>query len=334
MVYPCSFVSIAKKRLEELPWLERDKWHKVRTLAEANYGKVYLAEASLPGLPRVFALKQMRRAAVLANGRRLESAANEIHAALAVARLRLPYVAKVLFAAQDQDHFYLATEYCEHGELFSVLQSKGRFKSEQVLREVSWQVLQTLQALHNTGVAHRDVSLENLLVAADGSLRLIDFGQALLIHSPGRMDGEAPVSPLAEGLPGKDAYRAPETIALQPYLASKLDVFACGILMYTLAVGSYPYSNGNSGYLFPSEELRAERCVRLAPQLRELGFEDCVSPGLLDLLEQMLAPDPEKRITAEEALHHPWLAGTLDGLDALLSEGLDLEGVCVSEDLN
>mmetsp|Transcript_96216 Transcript_96216/g.206506 ORF Transcript_96216/g.206506 Transcript_96216/m.206506 type:complete len:364 (-) Transcript_96216:180-1271(-) len=327
-LYPLTFEMAARCAIKDLPVLEKGSWRKVRTLGEANYGKVYLAEGVLPSMPphlvggrglpsaapRTFALKQMRRRDVISGGKGLESAQNELHAALTLFGAQVPFTAQVLGLAQDCDYFYLATEYCAHGELFAVLQRAGRFKSEQVLREVISQVLQALQALHEAGVAHRDVSLENLLVADDGSLRLIDFGQAIMVHGPNGVREEALVPQSDMGLPGKPNYRAPEVKLGRPYSAKKADSYACGALLYTLVVGSYPFQGTDvaSSYLFMTEG-DGEICDRLGPQLRELGLEGQVSPGLLDLLEQLLAQRPEQRASVEEALAHPWLVGTLDG---------------------
>lgn len=314
--YPCSFDE-AGGSLHSLPCLNDiiSSWQRIKTLGEANFGKVYLARASdvAPGveLPEVFALKRMRRGAVLAGGCGLESAQNEILAGLALRGLELPNTARVYFAAQDDDFFYLATEYCEHGELFSVLQGLvSRTKagmSEGVLREIMGQVLRAVQALHEAGVAHRDISLENLLVTKTGSVRLIDFGQALMV-SAGQGCNEAAVRPCRRGPPGKSCYRAPEVMAGVPYCATKADAWACGVLLYTLAVGAYPGAD-----LFPPSELGADRC-RMSAYLEKHGLRSRVPPGCQDLLEQLLAPRPAARASVADAAAHPWLVGTLNGL--------------------
>merc|ERR1719460_1964598 len=98
-------------------------------------------------------------------------------------------------------------------------------KGDDLLREVMQQLLEVVAALHRNGVAHRDLSLENVLVAADGGLRLIDWAQALLVHAPGDVENEARVSSFW-GLPGKPNYRGPELYGGESYLATKVDMFA------------------------------------------------------------------------------------------------------------
>lgn len=319
--YPRSFEEAGAAALAQLPRLDEllGSWNKVRTLGEANFGKVLLVRATPAAgleLPEVFALKRMPRDRVLAGGEGLESALNEILAGLALKGLSLPHTAEVLFAAQDEEFFYLASEYCEHGELFGVLQAlveeHQTGMSEHVLWEVMKEVFQAVESLHAAGVAHRDISLENLLVTKTGGLRLIDFGQAVLLRPLGQGEAweESAVLPSKRGLPGKEHYRAPELLAGLPYLATKVDAFACGVLLYTLAVGAYPGED-----LWRGQE-RAERCA-LRPHLEERRLEGRVAPGLLDLLEQLLAPQPTTRPSVAEAARHPWLLGVLDGCESV-----------------
>lgn len=333
--YPCSFEAGAKCSLDDLPILPEGTLRKKRTLGEALYGKVYLVESGPPGDTHTLAVKKMSRESVLRGGLGIESAQNEIHAALTLRTLQepVPYTVEMLFAARDEHYFYLAMEHCRHGELFAVLEQNGAFANEAVLREVIWQVLVALKGLHQAGIAHRDISLENLLVADDGTVRLCDFGQAIQIHAPGKIKSEVRVKPSPLGYPGKPLYRPPEIEEDREYSGKAMDMFACGVLLYTLAVGTYPFqcSASRCPYLFPPEERGASRCVHIQGEVVACGVLDQVSPALIDLLEQMLAPCFEKRVTAEEALAHPWLVGTLFGMwlniDAEEKGELDLADV-------
>jgi len=338
--YPLSFEAAEGYQLRDLDLLEPASWRKVKTLGEAIFGKVYLAQATpelqkqFPGLPEVFALKQMPREAVLAGKAGLESARNELCAARKLQKLNLPCVAPVYFVAQGPGKgkhfdghpcFFLATEYCELGELFVHLQRLGNIQCESAMREVMWQLLEALAKLHEAGIAHRDVSLENLLITARGNIRLIDFAQSIMVHAAGDSN-EVMVRATCLGIPGKEHYRAPEVHSSPTYLATKLDVFACGVLLYTLAAGMYP----PMAKLFASEDASSDRCESLGAHVRSANLQDRIRPGMLDLLEQLLAPDPEKRITATEALEHPWLKGTLDlFMDTKFDELEETEDSCM-----
>lgn len=386
-IYPCSFEESLWSE-SSLPYLPSSSWSKVKTLGEACYGKVYLAKGLAEGSPQLFALKVMPKPRVMAGVNSLESARNELCSGEVLRALRPPCVVEVFFAAQDEDNFYLATEYCKEGELFVFVQERHKqFQGEEAIRGVMKQLLTAVSALHEAGIAHRDISLENLLIQ-ENSVRLIDFGQALLVHRPGKSENEACVQPSLFGPPGKPNYLAPEahvpgyfkqrrhlrelqaqlhrleqksmsaerqqerlisvrgleTIqeesclqlqmhslrtkvefaaaefkdlvhAQQPYQAKKLDVFACGVLLYVLAFGSYPFDPeaaehfeaGGSG-LFCPEVQQQPRCVRLRGALAAKKLQADASEGMIDLLEQLLTPMPGQRPSALEALLHPWLS--------------------------
>lgn len=323
VTYPCSFEEAAQESLEEmLPDLKPGSFRKVRTLSEAIHGKVKLVESYLPNTPKTFVVKQIPRAAAL-DCRQIECPRNEIYASLAITQaLDVPHAAEILFAAKDESFFYLASEHCPNGELLSVINKAGRLKGDDMLREVLCQILVCIGALHQAGIAHRDLSLENVLVASDGSLRIIDFAQAVMVHAQGDSAGEARISPGEHGPPGKPQYRGPELSTGAPYLATKVDAFAIGVMLYALIVGTYPFAPKGSRIdpnridLFPVEQAGLGRCTHLQLQLRQVnkGIAEQISPGCLDILEQLLAPNPELRLSVEEALMHPWLTGAVSGL--------------------
>jgi serine/threonine protein kinase len=209
VTYPCTFENAAEKPLEEtLLVLQQGSMRKVRTLSEAIHGKIKLVESFLPDHPSTFVVKQISKAAVCQG---LESPRNEIHASLAIScSLQVPNTAKVFFAAQDEKFFYLASEHCANGELLAVVNKAGCLEGDSLLREVLCQILIAVKALHEAGIAHRDLSLENVLVASDGGLRLIDWAQAILVRKPGSNVLEEVRVSQADGPPGKPYYRAPE----------------------------------------------------------------------------------------------------------------------------
>jgi len=317
MTYPCSFEEAAQKPLEEmLAELSVGSLRKVRTLSDAINGKIKLVEGFLPDQPKSFVVKQFPKAAAQA-AMSNECPRNEIFASLAISKvMRIPNVVDVLFAAKDEKSYYLALEHCPHGELLAVILKSGRLVGDTLQREVIHSILTATQGLHKEGVAHRDLSLENWLVAADGSLRLIDFAQAVMVHAPGDATNEARV-PQKYGPPGKPHYRCPELASGAPYLATKADTFAIGVMLYALVMGSYPFlPNASSDdpsrvELFPPEEAELGRCTRLHLQLQKANknIAEGISPACLDMMEKLLAPNPDLRLSVEEALKHPWMTG-------------------------
>lgn len=315
--YPCSFEDAAPESLEDtLPTILPGSMRKIKTLSDALNGKIKLVEGFLPNQPSTFVVKQVSKNAKFAG---LESPRNEIHAALAIQSLRVPNTAEVHFAAKDDKSYYLATEHCANGELLAVINKAGRLEGDALLREVLFQILLAVGELHKNGIAHRDISLENILVAADGGLRLIDWAQAIMVRDPRRSSAEVCVSQNA-GPPGKPHYRGPELEGGGSYLATKVDTFAIGVVLYVLVAGAYPFVPKRSAVLpevslFPKEEMNLSRCSRLSAQLQKAcgDISDKISLGCLDMMEQLLAPNPDLRLSVEEALSHPWLLGSITG---------------------
>jgi len=321
--YPCSSEAIyGKLGPQQAQWPQvlpaGQHWRKVKSLGEALFGKVYLMEALTPHFLAPgshFALKIMPKSKVLAGNRGLESPLNELGAAqylhwMQATDQQLQGVAKIYFVAQDEANFYLASEFCKEGELYTVLKTLGKIGGE-ALRVLMLQLLRSVAALHEVGIAHRDISIENVLLHEDGKVRLIDFGQSLLLHAPTDTNREATVQPSPCGeVSGKRFYRAPEARLTHciPHSAKKLDVFACGVLLFVLAFGGYPFDPANYSSMFPEEEMESDRCHGLRRRLQKKGLanEDSTEP-FIDLMEQMMAPNPEKRLSAREALSHPWL---------------------------
>lgn len=306
---PCTFEEAACQTLEEtLPTIPAGTLKKVRMLREGTLKNVKVMLMRLENSRKPFVVKQFPKATLdAATG--IESPRNEIHAALAMRGKDLPNVAKTYFAVQDENNVYLSTEFCPNGDLWSAVTMAGRFQDEEMLREVLLQILMGVQSLHRLGVAHRDLSLENLVVAEDGDIRIIDLAQAIMVREPicGSKEERLCVSE-AHGAPGKEQFRGPELKTGASYLATKVDSFAIGIICYALIAGEYP----KHSELFPAEEADFGYCKGLYDHLQKANKQiaEQISTDCLDLMEKLLAPNPELRLSVEEALIHPFITGS------------------------
>lgn len=327
-MYPRDFTS--ESRLEDLPLLA-SPLQKVKGLGDCIYGKVYVVESSSQGVSEASVVKAMSKERVMRGGVGLENAHSEINASIALQSISGPYNVKCRGAAQDEKTFYLSTEYCENGELYGILETHHGQFSEAVLREIMWQVFSGVKVLHDNGIVHRDISLENFFVRGNGTVCLGDYGQAVQVHD--RADDQEAQLCLGRLPPGKVGYRAPE-LYRDPgtmYSGKAADVFACGVVLYALAVKNYPFHKAVPSYLFPNKYTHPDlsRNGKFRGQLEYLGFKN-MSEGLVDLLERLFAPGPAERITITEALSHSWFEGIsfLPGpmvANVPAAEGLDMK---------
>ncbi|ONL99905.1 Serine/threonine-protein kinase SRK2C [Zea mays] len=193
-------------------------------------------------------------------------------------------------------HLAIVMEYAAGGELFEKICSAGRF-SEDESRYFFQQLISGVSYCHSMEICHRDLKLENTLL--DGSptprVKICDFGysKSALLHSK-------PKSTV-----GTPAYIAPEVLSRKEYDGKVADVWSCGVTLYVMLVGSYPFED-------PEDPRNFRKTIS-----RILGVQYSipdyvrVSSDCRRLLSQIFVADPSKRITIPEIKHHPWFLKNL-----------------------
>ncbi|RLN57027.1 hypothetical protein BBJ29_001358 [Phytophthora kernoviae] len=157
-------------------------------------------------------------------------------------------------------------------------------------------VLSGLRFLHSHGIAHRDVSLENILLR-NGRAVIADFG--LCVQAGSSPSG----SFLCDETVGKHYYMAPEIVARERYDPRKADIWSVGIAFFILLTSSPPFERADP--CDPGFRYVAKRGVKAVFSAWGLGQE--VSEPMQDLLARMLSMDPEDRISIDEIWQHPVL---------------------------
>ncbi|KAL7824351.1 hypothetical protein AOLI_G00329660 [Acnodon oligacanthus] len=143
------------------------------------------------------------------------------------------------------------------------------------------------------GVVHRDLKPENLLLASKSkgaAVKLADFGLAIEVEG----DQQAWF-----GFAGTPGYLSPEVLRKDPY-GKAVDLWACGVILYILLVGYPPFWDEDQHRLY--QQIKAGAYDFPSPEW------DTVTPEAKDLINKMLTINPAKRITAAEALKHPWIS--------------------------
>jgi len=190
----------------------------------------------------------------------------------------------------DDLETWLVFDYIDGVDLFSWLENR-KFKavSEDHLRYISLQLLRTVCHIHEAGVAHKDIKLENLIYnPITHAVTLIDFGLAHFLEDGGCLD-----------FAGSMEYCPPEMlVSMDPFSATKVDVWGMGVTLYALRFGIFPFA-------FTSSDLQLMMREGVHPNVQ---FPDNVqaSVELKDLLSRMMDVDPARRIAVEEVILHPW----------------------------
>uniref|UniRef100_A0A4W4H2U3 calcium/calmodulin-dependent protein kinase n=1 Tax=Electrophorus electricus TaxID=8005 RepID=A0A4W4H2U3_ELEEL len=177
------------------------------------------------------------------------------------------------------------------GELFEDIVAR-EYYSEADASHCIQQILEAVLHCHQMGVVHRDLKPENLLLASkckNAAVKLADFGLAIEVQG----DQQAWF-----GFAGTPGYLSPEVLRKEAY-GKPVDIWACGVILYILLVGYPPFWDEDQHKLY--QQIKAGAYDFPSPEW------DTVTPEAKNLINQMLTINPTKRITAQEALKHPWV---------------------------
>ncbi|XP_078258701.1 calcium/calmodulin-dependent protein kinase type II subunit delta isoform X2 [Rhinoraja longicauda] len=191
----------------------------------------------------------------------------------------------------EEGYHYLVFDLVTGGELFEDIVAR-EYYSEADASHCIQQILEAVLHCHQMGVVHRDLKPENLLLASKmkgAAVKLADFGLAIEVQ------GEQQAWFGFAGTPG---YLSPEVLRKDPY-GKPVDMWACGVILYILLVGYPPFWDEDQHRLY--QQIKAGAYDFPSPEW------DTVTPEAKDLINKMLTINPAKRITASEALKHPWI---------------------------
>ena len=202
-----------------------------------------------------------------------------------------PNIVKMYEFLEDEKRIYIVTEICKGGELFDEILNRSKF-DEKDGAIVMKQLLSAINYCHKKNIVHRDLKPENMLLEQDKDLeklKIVDFGTSLTFD---------PYRALDEKL-GTAYYIAPEVI--KKSYNEKCDLWSCGVIMYILLSGEPPFNDPKA-----DNEAIMKKVEKGKYDLTK-GIWKTVSKEAKDLIKKLLTYKPEDRISAEDALQHPWI---------------------------
>ncbi|WCJ31928.1 Serine/threonine-protein kinase SAPK2 [Euphorbia peplus] len=193
-------------------------------------------------------------------------------------------------------HLAIVMEYAAGGELFERICNAGRF-SEDEARFFFQQLVSGVSYCHSMQICHRDLKLENTLLDGTSTprLKICDFGysKSSVLHSQ-------PKSTV-----GTPAYIAPEVLSRKEYDGKIADVWSCGVTLYVMLIGAYPFED-------PEDPRNFKKTIqRILSVHYSIPDYVRVSAECNYLLSRIFVANPEKRITMEEIKKHPWFLKNL-----------------------
>ena len=199
----------------------------------------------------------------------------------------------------------LATE----GELFSRVINSGSLSEEEALPYFR-QLIEAVLYMHQAGVVHRDLKLENVLLAND-RCKVCDFGLAHVYEPDPANPGQFKPVTLRE-VCGSKSYCAPEVLEGRGYDGFPTDVWSCGICLFAMLAGFFPLDEA-SGSDWRYERVRMAAAANASVTHTIFGFYDrqcTLSKEVTDLIDGMLIIPPAQRLTVAQVLGSPWVQGT------------------------
>ncbi|KAG5671651.1 hypothetical protein PVAND_001842 [Polypedilum vanderplanki] len=203
-----------------------------------------------------------------------------------------PYIIELQDVFESDAFIFLVFELCRHGELFDYLTSVVTL-SEKKTRYIMRQIFEGVDYIHSRNIVHRDLKPENILLDDNLNVKITDFGFARHLTDGMKL----------YDLCGTPGYLAPETLKCNmfedaPGYSKEVDMWACGVIMFTLLVGCPPFWHRKQMIML--RNIMEGKYSFMSPEWSD------ISEDPKDLIRKCLVVDPEKRITVREALKHPF----------------------------
>ncbi|CAF1458569.1 unnamed protein product [Rotaria magnacalcarata] len=206
-------------------------------------------------------------------------------------QLKHPNIVRLHDSISEEGFHYLVFDLVTGGELFEDIVAR-EFYSEADASHCIQQVLEAVRHCHESNIVHRDLKPENLLLASKtkgAAVKLADFGLAI------EVTGE---QTQWYGFAGTPGYLSPEVLKKEPY-GKPVDIWACGVILYILLVGYPPFWDEDQHRLY--NQIKAGAYDYPSPEW------DTVTTEAKRLIDSMLNINPSRRISATDALKHPWI---------------------------
>ena len=283
-----SSISISNKLFinEISEYLPSKKYKILSKLGSGSFGNVYLAQNRYT--KEKVAMKIIKKANkdLLSDG--------EIKDEIDILKtLEHPDIVRIIESFNTKDSYVLVTEYCEGGELYDQVKNQ---LSETQIAVIFKQLLSGLAYLHSNNIVHRDLKLENILIQeiekskTNGeelfNIKIIDFGTARIFSNKKK----------PQSIVGSSYYIAPEV--LRQNYNKECDLWSVGVILYMFIVGHAPFDGCDD------EEITGN--IQRGVYKKDERRWKKASKEVKDLIQKLLIYNPKKRLTALEALKHPW----------------------------
>ncbi|CAG9325186.1 SNF1-like_9 [Blepharisma stoltei] len=253
----------------------------LKSLGKGTFGKVKLASHKLTGIKVAFKILHQKDTKPEKSRLMRELTIHQ--------KLRHFNIIRLYEVIETVDKIYMVMEYVPNGDFQMFLNKNGKLDEEKA-RFYFQQLISAVKFCHKKKVAHRDLKLENLMLDENMNIKISDFGLSNFME-----DGK-----FLQTYCGSLNYSAPEILLGTPYNGASVDIWSCGVILYTFLTGMLPFSGSDVRSLF-------KKIVNGRFDIKPVKY----SKPALDLIYKMLDPDPISRINIEQIEEHPWIKQNL-----------------------
>ena len=240
----------------------------LKLIGKGSYARVYLVRNK--SNQKIYSMKKLNKPFI----KRKKEEKHIINERILLSKINYPFLVKLFCCFQDQEHLYFIMEFIQGGELFFHLHRELRFDDEKTRFYIAELIL-VINFLHNNKIIYRDIKPENILLDAEGHIKLTDFGLSRLCSENNEK---------AFTICGTIYYIAPEILERKGY-DKTVDLWSLGCLMYEMLNGK-PLFNFQTGK------------VDINEYKKKIVLPNNFSEEAKDLITKLLDLDPKKRIGA------------------------------------
>ncbi|CAD8161554.1 unnamed protein product [Paramecium octaurelia] len=252
-----------------------DSYQIERSLGSGSYGEVFIVRNKQTNQLR--AMKQIKRQ----QSSMTRKALREMEI---LSKLDHPFIVKAIELFQDEQSQNMILELLQGTDLQEDIQNNHSFTEEKAAK-IGYQLLLAISYIHNQDVVHRDIKPENILYQYNNGntyIKLIDFGISTEIKKNRKLSSQL----------GSMYFMAPEIFSKD--YGKQIDIWACGVTLFYMVQKRYPFMG------------RTNQEMKNAIKSGKFSFDKSITPELQCLLSKMLQINPNKRITALQALQEDW----------------------------
>ncbi|NXN25977.1 NUAK2 kinase, partial [Nycticryphes semicollaris] len=254
----------------------KHRYEFLETLGKGTYGKVKKARERSG---KLVAIKSIRKDKIK-DEQDLVHIRREIEI---MSSLNHPHIIAVHEVFENSSKIVIVMEYASKGDLYDYISERQRL-TEQEARHFFRQVVSAVYYCHKNGIVHRDLKLENILLDANGNIKIADFGLSNVYQQ----------DKLLQTYCGSPLYASPEIINGKPYKGPEVDSWSLGVLLYILVHGTMPFDGHDYKTL-----------------VKQITSGEYREPTKLSdacgLIRWMLMVNPERRATIEDIATHWWV---------------------------